>query len=61
MENTSNPKKKAQANPVYITPVLRQFYNSESSGEGDEEYKPSSKKKRQRKRIDAAYINININ
>ena len=53
MENTHNPAKKARANPVYITPVLRQVYNSESSDElpeGDEEYKPSSKKKRQRKK-----------
>jgi hypothetical protein len=41
---------------VYITPVLRQ-YNSESSDElpeGDEEYKPLSKKKRQRKKKMAA-------
>ena len=42
---------------MYITPVLRQVYNGESSDElpeGDTEYKPSSKKKRQRKRKDAA-------
>ena len=60
MENTSNPAKKARANPVYITPVLRQVYNSESSDElpeGDEEYKPSSKKKRQRKKKTAATNN----
>ena len=53
MENTNNPLKKARSNPVYITPVLRQVYNSESSDElpeGDAEYKPASKKKRQRKR-----------
>ena len=60
MENTNNPAKKARANPVYITPVLRQVYNSESSDElpeGDEEYKPSSKKKRQRKKKMAATNN----
>ena len=53
MENTNNPHKKARSNPVYITPVIRQVYNSESSDElpeGDAEYKPASKKKRQRKR-----------
>ena len=53
MEIAKDPSKKARANPVYITPVLRQVYNSESSDElpeGDEEYKPSSKKKRQRKK-----------
>ena len=53
MENASIPHKKARSNPVYITPVLRQVYNSESSDElpeGDAEYKPASKKKRQRKR-----------
>ena len=52
MEIAKDPAKKARANPVYITPVLRQVYNSETSDElpeGDEEYKPSSKKKRQRK------------
>ena len=60
MENANNPGKKARANPVYITPVLRQVYNSESSDElpeGDEEYKPSSKKKRQRKKKMAATNN----
>eukprot|EP00092_Neocalanus_flemingeri_P067060 GFUD01081785.1.p1 GENE.GFUD01081785.1~~GFUD01081785.1.p1 ORF type:complete len:160 (+),score=61.49 GFUD01081785.1:108-587(+) len=49
----AEPHKKARANPVYITPVLRRVSNSDSSDElpeGDTEYKPSSKKKRQRKR-----------
>ena len=60
MENANNPAKKVRANPVYITPVLRQVYNSESSDElpeGDDEYKPSSKKKRQRKKKMAATNN----
>ena len=51
--NCKEAVKKARANPVYITPVLRSVYNSESSDElpeGDTEYKPASKKKRQRKR-----------
>ena len=60
MENANNPAKKVRANPVYITPVLRQVYNSESSDElpeGDDEYKPSIKKKRQRKKKMAATNN----
>ena len=57
-----SPVKKARSNPVYITPVLRQVYNSESSDElpeGDSEYTPASKKKRQRKRKAAATKNKN--
>ena len=53
MDDTDPPVKKPRANPVYITPVLRQVYNSESSDElpeGDSEYKPASKRKRQRKK-----------
>ena len=64
MEHTDDkmaePAKKARANPVYITPVLRWVSNSDSSDdlpEGDTEYKPSSKKKRQRKRKIAATDN----
>ena len=59
-DKVSEPPKKARANPVYITPVLRWVSNSDSSDdlpEGDTEYKPSSKKKRQRKRKIAATDN----
>eukprot|EP00092_Neocalanus_flemingeri_P067059 GFUD01081784.1.p1 GENE.GFUD01081784.1~~GFUD01081784.1.p1 ORF type:complete len:160 (+),score=50.19 GFUD01081784.1:107-586(+) len=56
----AEPHKKARANPVYITPVLRRVSNSDSSDElpeGDTEYKPSSKKKRQRKNKTTSTLN----
>ena len=42
--------KKARANPVYITPVVRHEYRDDDSSsddlpEGDDEYKPSGVKK----------------
>ena len=51
--DSNTPYKKPRANPVYITPVVRQTYNSESSDdlpEGDSEYRPTGKRKKTRKK-----------
>ena len=61
--------KKARANPVYITPVVRHEYRDDDSSsddlpEGDDEYKPSGVKKqklqRKKRRIYLVFIKITL-